>query len=662
MKIVFVYLDPKLPWRRTPVKMPQWRLKEFRSNPDQIYIRSYWKRFVNALSAEFTSRGHSVKLKKMSRWDVKAETIARLESDLVYIPHTSAHLFPYNKPAFYYMQVMQAWLFSADQSGWSSKSSKYPAVEYIKGDPNSGVFERYKKLIVKKNASKFRQKRSLPYFLLALKRDVPAFKEYIFFPCQIPHDESILYNSDVEEIDVVKALADWANANQVYVVFKRHPANLKSMEPLEKAATGEYVYWTNASIHDLVKRAKAVYTINSGVGFESMLHEKPVITFGKIEYDAVTIKANLNNLDEVWEKIKIWDKVKEVENYKRFFDWFCRLYCVDLDEPINRQARVKEMCDEAEEYVKNFVMPPKEKFDFICLTNKGTADWILGAISREIATHIKAKAEVVIHGEHEVLEAETYFFSNWYTYVEQFYKKTLPKVGKKLVYFTHPREVSRSEQKIIISFNKADKIIFMCSSTMNDFIKKGLDPERAVTIPGAADPEFFYNHERSGEGAVGFCSAYYERKNPELIHNIIKAMPHRKFMLLGKKWEEYENFAKMKSLPNFTYIDDKYENYPGYYNQMDVFVSAAKLEGGPIPLVEAMMSNVFPVASITGFAPDIIEHGKNGFLFDTEKTELKDLCLLIDKAFDDKVTDIRATTSKLTWEHFAANVLAQSKQ
>jgi glycosyltransferase involved in cell wall biosynthesis len=84
---------------------------------------------------------------------------------------------------------------------------------------------------------------------------------------------------------------------------------------------------------------------------------------------------------------------------------------------------------------------------------------------------------------------------------------------------------------------------------------------------------------------------------------------------------------------------------------MDIFVSTAKLEGGPIPLVEAMMCNVVPVASKTGFAPDLIIHGENGFMFDINSS-VETICELIEQAYKVK-TDVRKTVEKLSWENFS---------
>ncbi|MBD1845976.1 glycosyltransferase [Cyanobacteria bacterium FACHB-63] len=87
---------------------------------------------------------------------------------------------------------------------------------------------------------------------------------------------------------------------------------------------------------------------------------------------------------------------------------------------------------------------------------------------------------------------------------------------------------------------------------------------------------------------------------------------------------------------------------------MDVFVSASRLEGGPIPLIEAMMCNVFPVASDTGFSTDIIRHGENGFIFDVEAST-DTICAYIEQAFTMDV-DVHTTVKHLSWKNFSLDV------
>jgi glycosyltransferase involved in cell wall biosynthesis len=167
----------------------------------------------------------------------------------------------------------------------------------------------------------------------------------------------------------------------------------------------------------------------------------------------------------------------------------------------------------------------------------------------------------------------------------------------------------------------------------------------------AADPEKFKPHVRTGKGKVGFSTAFYERKRPELVLSLAKALPHRNFVLLGKRWSSWERFDELKALPNFEYLDASYEAYPSLYRQMDVFVSPAVLEGGPFPLLEAMMSNIVPVASRTGFAPDLIESGKNGFLFDVD-ADVSVVASLVEKAYELK-GDVASGVQQYTWKALA---------
>ena len=66
------------------------------------------------------------------------------------------------------------------------------------------------------------------------------------------------------------------------------------------------------------------------------------------------------------------------------------------------------------------------------------------------------------------------------------------------------------------------------------------------------------------------------------------------------------------------------------------------------------MSNVVPVASRTGIAPDIIEHGKNGYIFDLDAPAAA-IADLIEKA-SQLSGNVRASVEHLTWRRFGRQV------
>jgi len=74
------------------------------------------------------------------------------------------------------------------------------------------------------------------------------------------------------------------------VVIKRHPlcrdpAITALLESVESPRDGIFV--SRAPIHHIIARAAAVACINSGVGFEALLHRKPVLLFGTADYQHV---------------------------------------------------------------------------------------------------------------------------------------------------------------------------------------------------------------------------------------------------------------------------------------------------------------------------------------------------------------------------------------
>lgn len=292
------------------------------------------------------------------------------------------------------------------------------------------------------------------------------------------------------------------------------------------------------------------------------------------------------------------------------------------------------------------------KYDLVfCVIDGG---WILEKLCLEISKQYPKKYHFH-YGLDSLPEAKNYYFSHYSDAAKVLETNPIVWGSKIFAWYTHECDYyGIIGEEIVYTFNKMTKIICMNADSVKRLTSEGVLPEKLTYILGASNPEMFKPHKRLN-GAVGFCTRYYERKKPELILDIIKSMPYRKFILIGKKWEEFSKFSEMQDLDNFKYVDVEYSEYPKYYDQMDVFVSPSDLEGGPIPLVEAMMCNIVPVASRTGFAPDIIQHGENGFIFDIGSGS-KTICDLIDKAYDLK-TNVNDAVKDLTWENFSRNIV-----
>lgn len=298
---------------------------------------------------------------------------------------------------------------------------------------------------------------------------------------------------------------------------------------------------------------------------------------------------------------------------------------------------------------------PDGSVDWAFVVHQNARGWILDAICREIGSRQPGSWKVFYHPEVSG-EARNLFFSHYMlleNYLDRFPDKV--EAARTFVWYTHPREESpRSIARQLLAFERVTKVIFACESNRQVWLERGLAEDKTAVVLGAADPNLFRCHER-GNGVIGLSSSFYERKNPDCLLQLVKLVPHRQFVLLGRKWNQYARFEEMRAQPNFTYLSLPYRAHPEVHATFDVFLSMSSIEGGPIPLIEAMMSNAVPVASRTGFAPDLIQHGKNGFIFEPDAPP-QVIADMIEEAFA-LDADVRSSVEQYDWDHFSAAVI-----
>ena len=293
--------------------------------------------------------------------------------------------------------------------------------------------------------------------------------------------------------------------------------------------------------------------------------------------------------------------------------------------------------------------------DLVLVVSERNRGWVLDTICRQIEGHYPGRARVH-YGIRSLPAASAFFFSHYSLFGACLRRNPLLRLRRTLVFFTHPSHTREEGRKVARRLAQASAVVSMSSIHAERLVGDGVPAAKVhVVIPGT-DSVRFQPHPRDGAGAVGFCSAYYQRKDPDRLAAIVAAMPNRRFLLVGKGWPEWSGFSELSGRPNFAYAEPAYDDYPAQYGAMDVLVSASRLEGGPIPLLEAMMSNVVPVCSRTGFAPDIVDHGVNGFIFDID-APVAEICELVELAYRLE-TDVRATVVDRTWERFSAEIHA----
>jgi glycosyltransferase involved in cell wall biosynthesis len=296
--------------------------------------------------------------------------------------------------------------------------------------------------------------------------------------------------------------------------------------------------------------------------------------------------------------------------------------------------------------------PPHDLVFVIAEANRG---WILDGICHDTGRHMPGN--VAYHyGLDGLPPARAYFFSHYSLYLQALKRRSTYRGAKHLVYYTHPRDIGISRNRLVSALSRCTRVLSMASAHAQELVEWGVPPAQVTTVLGAADPNIFVGHERGGGGAVGLVSAYYPRKSPDRLISLVRAMPETPFVLVGRGWRDSPIAEELQTLANLEFVEVPYASYPAYYAQMDAFVSLSNLEGGPIPLIEAMMSNVFPVATRTGFAPDLIRHGVNGLLCEVD-APTETLVSLVRQALA-ATTEVRSTVVHLDWRRYAGCLVA----
>jgi glycosyltransferase involved in cell wall biosynthesis len=308
-------------------------------------------------------------------------------------------------------------------------------------------------------------------------------------------------------------------------------------------------------------------------------------------------------------------------------------------------------------FLKVFTTKPSRNNNYLYIVEAASRNWILGSKARRLQANSNLPGEVIYTKSFKFIpDAEGYFFlhQKYFARCVRYNPHLLKR--KLIVMFTHPewnKWYSANHMAYILNF--AHKIICLNSAVMKELQEIGVPKNKLEMFHLVSDPNMFKPKIREGNGAIGFSMAFGPRKNPDMVVQLIKMLPDRKFIIVGPGWNDFLVSTGTLNLPNLTYFNDvNYEQYPEIYSKMDVLVSTSVLEGGPVPILEAMLCNVVPVASRTGFCIDIIKHGVNGFLFNIDATA-NEIIQLIDEAFLFR-NNVRLGIEVHSWENYGNKI------
>lgn len=136
-------------------------------------------------------------------------------------------------------------------------------------------------------------------------------ERYIFAPFQVDSDTQILLQSpwikDMRRffrllVRVFKQLDD----PHLHLIFKEHPSSPSTYPDLHRETDNEArIHFVNDRVtQELIEHAEGIVTINSGVGAESLLLDRPVIVTGRAFYKIPELVMKADSESELLQALK----------------------------------------------------------------------------------------------------------------------------------------------------------------------------------------------------------------------------------------------------------------------------------------------------------------------------------------------------------------------
>ena len=291
-------------------------------------------------------------------------------------------------------------------------------------------------------------------------------------------------------------------------------------------------------------------------------------------------------------------------------------------------------------------------------------NWILGNWIREVQARGKEWSSLywlpsVLANKHwlekflkpPLPKVDAYFFS-YLSIFERYLEKSSHYENRSIILYTHnDPELGTSEHQVEI-LNRAFSVHFYCSRDAEKLVALGLKQEKVRVALCAVDVDCVRDHKILREPkTVVLASKYGSRKGLESFPELVAAMPDWKFLILGRDWEDFLAKNNLDKNPNIEYFRFSKKTRNEVMSRASVFLSLSNLEGGPVPLIEAMALGVAPVATNTGFARDVILRNDAGFIIPINESVLK-----IKEAITSAALlqgDISGAVSHLTWDRIA---------
>lgn len=228
-----------------------------------------------------------------------------------------------------------------------------------------------------------------------------------------------------------------------------------------------------------------------------------------------------------------------------------------------------------------------------------------------------------------------------------------------------------------------DSIMAMCRQWYEYLMEEGIQEERLTIINYGVNTDIFRppneterNILRQRYGipndafVIGFSakrsSDSFGRKGINSLEQLIAESSFKYssiwWVIRGPGWQSLvEKQSKLGArITHLPFLLEK-EDVAETYRLMDAYIVTSRIEGGPVPLFEAMSSGLSCISTKVGLAPELINNGDNGFLVDFDDVkEFSSIISNLEKNIEFRkrigIEARKTIVNNLRWEQALSNV------
>ena len=176
-------------------------------------------------------------------------------------------------------------------------------------------------------------------------------------------------------------------------------------------------------------------------------------------------------------------------------------------------------------------------------------------------------------------------------------------------------------------FSKANAVIIVAKFERELLKQKfGVDEDKIKYIPNGVNVREF-NHPTKNDQDIETILYVGRLEKYKGVHFLIEAFtevkpsfPNSRLLIVGSGSykEKLVNLTSSFGLQDsVSFLENvPQEHLTKLYSSSNVFVTLSQFEGQPIALIEAMSSGLPVIATKVGAIPELVQHGRNGFLLD----------------------------------------------